>query len=76
MRIYVMNHGGRRMEFDVDSDDTVEMLMGQIQEADGIPLTYQRLVFAGKELRSVTESLGSYNITHGTTLYLVLGSTS
>lgn len=42
-----------------------------VQDREGIPPAHQRLIFAGKELANCA-TLGYYNITEESTLYLVL----
>ena len=42
-----------------------------IQDKEGIPPANQRLIFAGQQLANCA-TLGYFNITEGSTLYLVL----
>ena len=45
----------------IDSDQTVDALRLKIEELEGIPPDFQRLIFAGKELQNNT-LLVAYNI--------------
>jgi ubiquitin len=49
------------MTVEIDGSDTIATLKDKISEREGIPVTEQRLVFAGKSLED-TRTLDDYNI--------------
>ena len=71
MELFVKTLTGRTIVFDMKKNATVDDLMLKIQHAEGMPVDSQRLVFAGKRLHPETY-LSDYNITHQSTIHLVL----
>ena len=61
---------GKKIELDVDSNFTIQLLKAQIFSIEMIPAEQQRLIFAGKQLADDL-TLEDYNIKHLSTIHFV-----
>ena len=59
------------MTFDVDRNESIDVIKAKIQEKQGIPQEQQRLIWAGKDLQ-IGKTLSDYNIQQDSTLHLVI----
>ena len=71
MGIFVKTLSNKISPLVVKTSDTIDIVKVNIFESDSISPEQQRLVFKGKPLED-GRCLADYNITHGSTLYLVL----
>ena len=71
MQIFVKSLTGQCMTFDVDQNESIDLIKAKIQEKQGIPQEQQRLIWAGKDLQ-IGKTLSDYNIQQDSTLHLVI----
>jgi len=71
MHVFVRNADGKTIPVDVSPNDTVLQLKYKVQEADGIPMAEQRLIFSGQQLRD-ERLVAEYDIQESSNIILVL----
>lgn len=70
MQIFVKWPTGKMIVLSVGPSDSIEIVKEKIQEREGMPCHYQRLIFAGKVLQD-NHTLRDYSIPKYSTLHLV-----
>eukprot|EP01084_Bolivina_argentea_P273997 466861_1 len=70
MKIFVKTVMGSTITLDVEPNTSIQNIMGEIQDKEGIPLEQQILIFAGVAL-DIGRVLYDYNIPTESMLYLV-----
>jgi ubiquitin C len=69
MEIYIRTLTGNTYALKLESSDTVHSVKEKIQQAQGLPIQNQRIIFAGNQLEG-GRTLADYNITDLSTLHL------
>lgn len=75
MQIFVKTLTGKHITLEVEPTDRIEDIKQLIYEREGIPLVFQRLIFAGKVLED-GNTLQDYSIQKDSTIHLVLLSSA
>ena len=73
MQIFVKTLTGKHITLEVEPTDRIEDIKQLIYEKEGIPVVFQRLIFAGKILED-GNTLQDYSIQKDSTIHLVLRS--
>jgi ubiquitin C len=71
MEIYIRTLTGNTYALKLESSDTVHSVKEKIQQAQGLPIQNQRIIFAGNQLEG-GRTLADYNITDLSTLHLAM----
>eukprot|EP01119_Soliformovum_irregulare_P003802 TRINITY_DN14862_c0_g1_i1.p1 TRINITY_DN14862_c0_g1~~TRINITY_DN14862_c0_g1_i1.p1 ORF type:complete len:142 (-),score=29.44 TRINITY_DN14862_c0_g1_i1:236-661(-) len=71
VQISVRTLGGRGLDIELDTSDRVGRIKERIEQMEGIPTKYQRLVHRGRNLEDI-ETLEEASITTSTEVYLVI----
>lgn len=71
MQIFVKTLTGKTITLEVNIYDAIEDVKKEIEDREGIPKKYQRLIFGGRHLEN-NRTLADYNIEKECTLHLIL----
>jgi hypothetical protein len=69
--VFVKTFDGRTMKVEVDESSTVQELKIKVKGREGVGERNQRIIFEGKELRTLDSKLNEYNVQKYSTLHLV-----
>jgi len=72
MKIFVKTLPGKTVTLQVKSSELLKNVKEKIKEKEGIPICHQILVNGNNILDSDNKSIGSYKVTSGSTLHLIL----
>ncbi|XP_060763892.1 polyubiquitin-B-like isoform X2 [Neoarius graeffei] len=70
-QVFVKNEKGQTKTYNITDDETVDQLMAEICQIEGVPVDQQRLIYNGQQLNS-GRKLKDYNIISGSTIYMTL----
>ena len=70
MQIFVKTVEGQSFVLDVQLSDTINHVKNKIRDKKGIPIDFQRLIFAGKQLQG-EQTLAELKIQMETTIFLI-----
>ena len=71
MLIIIKTLTGKEIEFYVNPNDTVQQLKKEVEDKEGVPVGWQRLIFASKLLED-ERILADYNIKDQSIIHLVM----
>ena len=71
MQIYVKTLTGRKIPFDVETDQQIIKIKEYIQEKEGVLIDQIRLIYSGRQLND-TDTINDYNIQPGSIMHMVL----
>ena len=75
MRIFIQTLSGRTTALEVEPSDTIETVRAKIYDKQGIPITHQRLIAAGRGLE-YHRTVSDYGIQEDSTVHLVVRMTA
>ncbi|XP_078026872.1 uncharacterized protein LOC144464278 [Epinephelus lanceolatus] len=70
IQVFVRNLEGKSNTYDIKADETVDNLKRRVQSREGVPVSQQRLIHQGREMRE--GRLADYNVTATSTIDLNL----
>ncbi|XP_042579565.1 polyubiquitin-like [Cyprinus carpio] len=70
-QVFVRNEKGQTGTYEVDINETVDLLQAKIYRKERVPVDQQRLIFNGRQLES-GRKLQEYDITPGSTIHMTL----
>ena len=69
--IFPSVHTDTEWSFFIDRNTKVETLMKQLVDKTGIPIDKQRLIYKGKELSKIDQTLESYGVVNGDNIFII-----
>ncbi|XP_060763886.1 polyubiquitin-B-like [Neoarius graeffei] len=70
-QVFVKNEKGQTKTYNITDDETVDQLMAEICQIEGVPVDQQRLIYNGQQLNS-GRKLKDYKVVSGSTIYMTL----